>query len=152
MCLHYRYSNLDEEIQERQIIKVGKPLVSKLNLQEPRLPRSCSASASFNLQSFSLPESSSSAEGFGPGLPPSETSSMGSASTTWSYYSQSARESATLTSPTSTRRVNVPEETDSPESFDSDAPLPLITSKGLPHSQAEDITYKFSKMYNFHSH
>ncbi|CAL1593732.1 unnamed protein product [Knipowitschia caucasica] len=32
VCLHYTYSNLDEEIQENQTVTAGKPLVSKLNL------------------------------------------------------------------------------------------------------------------------
>ncbi|XP_071389612.1 MALT paracaspase 2 [Centroberyx affinis] len=149
VCLHYRYSSMDEDVQERQIVTVGKPLVSKLNLHEPRMPRSSSAS-SFDLHSVSLLESSSFAEAFGPDLPASETSSIGSASTTWSYYSQTAKESATAGSPQSSRRTNVPEETDSPE-FDCDAPQPLATSTSLPHSQVKDTDYKFSNMYNFHS-
>ncbi|XP_072295230.1 MALT paracaspase 2 [Eucyclogobius newberryi] len=36
VCLHYTYSDLDEEIQENQSVTAGKPLVSKLNLYEPR--------------------------------------------------------------------------------------------------------------------
>uniref|UniRef100_A0A671VNH0 MALT paracaspase 2 n=1 Tax=Sparus aurata TaxID=8175 RepID=A0A671VNH0_SPAAU len=53
-CLHYTYSNMDEEVQERQTVTVGKPLVSKLNLHEPRVPRACSGSSSFSLDSFTL--------------------------------------------------------------------------------------------------
>uniref|UniRef100_A0A8C7P355 MALT paracaspase 2 n=1 Tax=Oncorhynchus mykiss TaxID=8022 RepID=A0A8C7P355_ONCMY len=53
VCLQYKYTNLDEEVHERQTVTVGKPLVSKLNLHEPRLPRSYSASSSFDLHSFS---------------------------------------------------------------------------------------------------
>ncbi|KAM9831402.1 MALT paracaspase 2 [Neosynchiropus ocellatus] len=34
VCLHYTYSNMDEEVQERKSVSVGKPLVSKLNLHE----------------------------------------------------------------------------------------------------------------------
>uniref|UniRef100_A0A3B4BKK5 MALT paracaspase 2 n=1 Tax=Pygocentrus nattereri TaxID=42514 RepID=A0A3B4BKK5_PYGNA len=37
VCLHYQYTNLDEEVLERQTVTVGKPLVSKLNLHEQRL-------------------------------------------------------------------------------------------------------------------
>ncbi|KAM9502060.1 mucosa-associated lymphoid tissue lymphoma translocation protein 1 homolog [Salvelinus alpinus] len=36
--LQHRYANLDEEVQEKQTVIVGKPLVSKLNLHEPWLP------------------------------------------------------------------------------------------------------------------
>ncbi|XP_068563369.1 MALT paracaspase 2 [Cebidichthys violaceus] len=38
ICLHYTYSNMDDEVQERKPVTVGKPLVSKLNLHEPRAP------------------------------------------------------------------------------------------------------------------
>uniref|UniRef100_A0A8C8HID6 MALT paracaspase 2 n=1 Tax=Oncorhynchus tshawytscha TaxID=74940 RepID=A0A8C8HID6_ONCTS len=145
VCLQYKYTNLDEEVHERQTVTVGKPLVSKLNLHEPRLPRSYSASSSFDLHSFS--HSSSFPEGFGPSFPASETSSIGSASTTWSYYSQPGV-SATPSSP---GKLNLPVEDDSPELFDSDAPQPLTTSKSLPHGQVEDLTYRFSNMHNFHS-
>uniref|UniRef100_H3DDE6 MALT paracaspase 2 n=1 Tax=Tetraodon nigroviridis TaxID=99883 RepID=H3DDE6_TETNG len=31
-CLHYNYLHMNEEVQERQTVSVGKPLVSKLNL------------------------------------------------------------------------------------------------------------------------
>ncbi|KAM9479916.1 MALT paracaspase 2 isoform 1-T2 [Salvelinus alpinus] len=145
VCLQYKYTNLDEEVHERQTVTVGKPLVSKLNLHEPRLPRSYSASSSFDLHSFS--HSSSFPEGFGPSFPTSETSSIGSASTTWSYYSQPGV-SATPSSP---GKLNLPVEDDSPELFDSDTPQPLTTSKSLPHGQVEDLTYRFSNMHNFHS-
>ncbi|GAA6221547.1 mucosa-associated lymphoid tissue lymphoma translocation protein 1-like [Lates japonicus] len=136
VCLHYTYSNMDEEVQERQSVTVGKPLVSKLNLHEPRQPRTCSQSSSFSLDSFNVPECSSFAEGF---------TSVGSASNTWPYYAQTGRES-----PTSSRSANVPEETDSAELFE--APKPLVATKSLPHSQVNDTNYKFSDMYNFHSH
>uniref|UniRef100_A0AAX7UYH3 MALT paracaspase 2 n=1 Tax=Astatotilapia calliptera TaxID=8154 RepID=A0AAX7UYH3_ASTCA len=46
ICLHYTYSNMDEEVQERQQVTVGKPLVSKLNLHEPRAAHVSSASSS----------------------------------------------------------------------------------------------------------
>ncbi|XP_035503511.2 MALT paracaspase 2 [Scophthalmus maximus] len=95
VCLHYTYSNMDEEVQERQPVTVGKPLVSKLNLHEPRPPRACSAS------SFSL------------------DSSVGSASSTRPYYTQTAGESSSTDSLTSSRNANIPEETDSPELCDT---------------------------------
>ncbi|XP_067085895.1 MALT paracaspase 2 isoform X1 [Osmerus mordax] len=141
VCLQYQYSNLDEEVEERQEIGVGKPLVSKLNLYEPRLH---SASSDL-LSSCSLPESSSFPEGLGPSYPGSETSSIGSASTSWSYFPQSGD----FLSP-STNRVNQPEETDSPDMLDSNSPQSLTTSKSLPHGHVDD-TYQFSDMRNFHS-
>lgn len=136
-CLHYTYSNMDEEVQERQTVTVGKPLVSKLNLHEPRVPRACSGSSSFSLDSFTVTEGSSFA-------------SAGSTSSAWSYYAQTARESSSPDSPTTSRSANIPEETDSPELFD--APKSLFASKSLPHSQVNDTNYKFSDMYNFHSY
>ncbi|XP_029286277.1 MALT paracaspase 2 isoform X2 [Cottoperca gobio] len=137
ICLQYTYSNMDEDVQERQPVTVGKPLVSKLNLYEPRPPRACSASSSSSLDSFNDPECSSFA-------------SVGSASNEWSYHAQTGRESSSIDSLTSSRRANIPEETDSPELFD--APQPLVASKSLPHGQVNDTNYKFSDMYNFHSH
>lgn len=130
---------MDDEVQERQPVTVGKPLVSKLNLHEPRPPRTCSASASasFSLDSFNVPECSS-------------FTSVGSDSNTWSHYAHIDRESSTTDSPTSSRGANRPEESDSPELFD--APQPLVASKSLPITQVNDTNYKFSDMYNFHSH
>ncbi|XP_075943976.1 MALT paracaspase 2 isoform X1 [Anarhichas minor] len=133
ICLHYTYSNMDDEVQERKPVTVGKPLVSKLNLHEPRPPHARSASSSFSLDSFNVPESSSSVD---------------SASNAWSYPAQSDRESSTIDSATSSRSANIPEETD----CEFDAPQPLVASKSLPHSQINDTNYKFSDMYNFHSH
>ncbi|XP_070688146.1 MALT paracaspase 2 [Pempheris klunzingeri] len=135
-CLHYTYSNMDDVIQESQLVTVGKPLVSKLNLHEPRPPRACSPSASFSLDSFDVPECSS-------------VTSVGSASNTWSYYAQTDPRS-TPDCRTSSINANVPEETDCPEVFD--APQSLVASKSLPHSQVTDSNYKFSDMYNFYSH
>uniref|UniRef100_A0AAQ4S0P2 MALT paracaspase 2 n=1 Tax=Gasterosteus aculeatus aculeatus TaxID=481459 RepID=A0AAQ4S0P2_GASAC len=140
ICLHYTYSNMDDEVQERQPVTVGKPLVSKLNLHEPRPPpaqsASSSSSSSFGLDSFNVPESSSCA-------------SFGSASSAWSYHAQSGQISSRNQSTTSFRSANIPEETDS-KCFD--APQPLVASKSLPHGQINDTKYKFSDMYNFHSH
>lgn len=127
---------MDDEVQERQPVTVGKPLVSKLNLHEPRPPHAHSASLSSSLHSFNVPETSFCA-------------SVDSAFDAWSYHAQSGRESSKIDSPTSSRSANIPEETDS-EYFDS--PQPLVASKSLPHSQINDINYKFSDMYNFHSH
>uniref|UniRef100_A0A667YE25 MALT paracaspase 2 n=1 Tax=Myripristis murdjan TaxID=586833 RepID=A0A667YE25_9TELE len=149
VCLHYCYSNMDEDIQERQTVTVGKPLVSKLNLHEPRVPCCSSPPSSFDLLSLEVPESSSFAEALGSDLPASETSSTGSASTTWSYYSQTAVDSATADGPTSSRRANIPEES---ELFDCDAPKPLTASTSLPPSHGKDTKYKFSNMYNFSSY
>lgn len=143
-CLHYTYSNMDEEIQERQVVTVGKPLVSKLNLHEPRAPRACSASSqvsTLSIDSLRIAESSSFNESY---------TSAGSASSAWSFYGPGGREYSTTDSSTFSRSVNVPEETDSLELFD--APKPLVATKSLPLSQTNETQYKFSDMYNFHSH
>ncbi|XP_042340091.1 MALT paracaspase 2 [Plectropomus leopardus] len=141
VCLHYTYSNMDEEVQERKPVTVGKPLVSKLNLHEPRPPRACSASSSFSFDSLDVPECSSFTEAF---------ASAGSALDTLTYRAQTARASSVIDSPNSSRSANIPEEIDSPELYD--APKPLVACKSLPHSQVNETTYKFSDMYNFHSH
>lgn len=120
--LQYQYTNLDEEVQEKQTVIVGKPLVSKLNLHEPRLPRSNSAFSSLDLHSFS--HSSSFPKGFGSSFPASDTSCNVSASTSWSYYSEPG-ESVT---PSFTGKINLQVEDDSAELFDSDAPQPLTTT------------------------
>ncbi|KAM6962558.1 MALT paracaspase 2 [Aplochiton taeniatus] len=144
--LHYRYSHLDEDIQETQVVTVGKPLVSKLNLYEPRLPRSCS----FDPLAYSVTESSSFAGNYGTG---SQDYSVVSelTSTCWSYKSNAGGElgSSAPSTSFSSRRVNVPEETLSTELFES--PQPLTASKSLPYGHTEDVTYKISNMYNFHS-
>lgn len=140
-CLHYTYSNMDEEVQERQPVTVGRPLVSKLNLHEPRPSRTCSASTSFSLDSFDVAECSSLTEAY---------SSVGLASSAWSYYAQTGREPSTTDSATSSRSANIPEETFSPELLE--APQPLVASKSLPHSRVNDTNYKFSDMHNFHSY
>lgn len=136
VCLHYTYSNMDEEVQERQPVTVGKPLVSKLNLHEPRMPRASCASSSLSLSSFNVPDCSYFAEG--------------SPSNTWSYNAQSGRGVSNTDFPSSSRGVNTPEETDGPELFD--APKPLVASKSLPLSQVNDSNYKFSEMCNFQSY
>ncbi|KAJ8374658.1 hypothetical protein SKAU_G00052380 [Synaphobranchus kaupii] len=146
VCLHYQYSNMDEEVEEKQTVTVGKPLVAKLNLHEPRLPRSFSASSSSDLHTFSLPESSSFPEGLESSVLASETSSLGSASTCWSYFSQPGEV------PGSVKQVNVPEETFSPEFLESDRPQPLCAeSKSLPHDRLEDLSVQFRTKQNFHS-
>uniref|UniRef100_UPI0037E7C9BE MALT paracaspase 2 n=1 Tax=Semicossyphus pulcher TaxID=241346 RepID=UPI0037E7C9BE len=139
MCLHYTYSNMDEEVQERRAVTVGKPLVSKLNLHEPRAPLA-SASSSSSLDSFDVPECSSLTKAF----------ASVSSSDAWSYYAQTGTQSSVSDSSTASRSANVPEETDSCEFFES--PKPLVATKSLPHSHANETNYKFSDMYNFHSH
>ncbi|KAK5622707.1 hypothetical protein CRENBAI_025861 [Crenichthys baileyi] len=136
VCLHYTYSNMDEEVQERLPVTVGKPLVSKLNLHEPRTSRSCSAYSYSSLDSFNYLECSS-------------FTSVDSAVNTWPYHGQTGSAVSHSNSLTSPRSANVPEETDSPGVFDS--PQPLTSSKSLPHCQVNEINYKFSDMYNFHS-
>lgn len=134
VCLHYTYSNMDEEVQERLPVTVGKPLVSKLNLHESRTSASCSASPVPSMDSFNYPESSSFA-------------SVDSSSNTWPYYGPTGSGVSHADSLTSSRCANVPEETDSPVVLDSHQSL--TASKSLPHSQVNEINYKFSD--NFHS-
>lgn len=136
VCLHYTYSNMDEEIQERLPVTVGKPLVSKLNLHKSRTSASCSANSGPSLDSFNYPESSSFA-------------SVDSSSNTWPYYGQTGSAVSHADSLTSSRCANVPEETDTPGVLDPHQSL--TASKSLPHSQVNEINYKFSDMYNFHS-
>ncbi|XP_061739213.1 MALT paracaspase 2 isoform X3 [Nerophis ophidion] len=66
LCLHYVYSDMEEEVTEKRAVTVGKPLVSKLNLYEPR------PAASVSLDSGSVSELSSLSEDF--------------ASNTWSLF------------------------------------------------------------------
>ncbi|KAM8873859.1 MALT paracaspase 2 isoform 2-T2 [Spinachia spinachia] len=131
ICLHYTYSNMDDEVQERQPVTVGKPLVSKLNLHEPRPPQAHSDSSSISLDSFNVPESFYCA-------------SFGSASSARSHHAQSGQISSRNESTTSFRSANIPEETDS-TCFD--AHQRVVASKSL-----NDTKYKFSDMYNFHSY
>ncbi|KAJ8278617.1 hypothetical protein COCON_G00056830 [Conger conger] len=143
VCLHYQYSNMDEEVQEKQTVTVGKPLVAKLNLHEPRLPRSFSASSSGDLNTFSLPESSSFPEGLEASALASETSSLGSASTCWSYFSQVGEAAGNA------KQANVPEETLSPEFLEPDQPQPLSAEcKSMPQDRLED---QLRTKLNFHS-
>ncbi|XP_061832216.1 MALT paracaspase 2 [Nerophis lumbriciformis] len=66
VCLHYVYSDMEEEVAEKRAVTVGKPLVSKLNLYEPR------PAASVSFDSGSVSELSSLSEDF--------------ASNTWSLF------------------------------------------------------------------
>uniref|UniRef100_A0A3Q3EJV6 MALT paracaspase 2 n=1 Tax=Labrus bergylta TaxID=56723 RepID=A0A3Q3EJV6_9LABR len=138
ICLLYIYSNMDEEVQERQTVTVGKPLVSKLNLHEPRPPQASYPSSSSS-DSFNFPECSSLTEAF----------ASVSSSNAWSYDEDTATQSNAIGSSPSLRNANVPEETDSSDFVDG--PKPLVASKSLPISQVNETNYKFSDMYNFHS-
>ncbi|KAM3619446.1 uncharacterized protein V6R79_008322 [Siganus canaliculatus] len=140
-CLHYTYSNMDEEVEERKSVTVGKPLVSKLNLHEPRPSFVISGSSSFSLDSFGITECSSLSEAF---------TAVSPASDTWSCLTQTGQDSSSADIPDSSRGTNIPEETDSSEFFDM--PQPLVTSKSLPYSQVNDANYTFSDMCNFHSY
>lgn len=126
---------MDEEVEERQQVTVGKPLVSKLCLHEPRL--SPSVSSDLSLGSLFITETSFSTESL---------SSVASASNTESLYDQTHRESVTADSPTSSKRTNVPEETDSPEVYDGTQPL--ATSKSLPLGSVTDTSHTFSNYFH----
>ncbi len=134
VCLHYKYTNLDEELLEEQRISVGKPLVSKLNLHEPRLAHTSSS----DLQMSSIMESSSFSESFRANLPDLSPSSR-YASTSWSYY-QGPMESSTFSS-----LKNEPEETICPEFLESEEPLAI---KSLPSASFRELPFKFSNLPN----
>ncbi|XP_020558392.1 mucosa-associated lymphoid tissue lymphoma translocation protein 1-like isoform X1 [Oryzias latipes] len=136
VCLHYTYSNMDEEIQERLPVLVGKPLVSKLNLHERRPTRSFSTNISLDSLGFSECSSFAFAEG------PALSGSMSNAS---SFPKETSR----ADSPAKLRSDNVPEETDCPEFFHTTELL--VSSKSLPHTQVNETSYRFSDMCNFHS-
>ncbi|XP_072516917.1 MALT paracaspase 2 [Salminus brasiliensis] len=129
VCLHYQYANLDEEVLERKAVTVGKPLVSKLNLHEPR-PHHASSSSSSDLQSMS--DSSSFTEELRASLPFLETSLTESVES-YCFYPQEV-----------SSRINEPEENTSPEFLTSDEPP---ATKSLTHADAE----KPLKFTNFHS-
>lgn len=122
---------MDEEVEERQQVTVGKPLVSKLCLHKPRL--SPSASSDLSLGSLIFTETSFSTD-------------IASASNTASLYVPKYRESVTADSPTSCVRNNIPEETDSREVFDGSQPF--ATSKSLPHGW---VTDRSQTSKSFHS-
>lgn len=135
VCLHYKYTNLDEEVLEEQRVSVGKPLVSKLNLHEPRL----SHTSSSDRQNSSIMESSSFSESFRANLPDLNPSSIRSASTSWSCYQ------GPMESPTFSSLKNEPEETICPEYFESEEP-PAI--KSLPSASSQELPFKFSNLPN----
>lgn len=99
VCLHYSYSNLDEEILEKRTATAGKPLVSKLNLYEPRPCQSSKNPSCFD--SFNVPESS-----------PFVSGSLEA----WTSHPRSVRGEVSST--------NLPQETECDEQYD--APQPLV--------------------------
>ncbi|KAJ0032427.1 hypothetical protein NQD34_002508 [Periophthalmus magnuspinnatus] len=99
VCLHYTYSNLDDEIQEKQSVTAGKPLVSKLNLYEPRAQNS--------KNSYSCLDSSNVPEG-------SQHASYG---LTLDATDSSSQIGQTVSG------ANIPEETDCDELCDTPQPL-----------------------------
>lgn len=133
MCLHYKYTNLDEELLEEKKVSVGKPLVSKLNLHEARPLQCFSASSSSDLQM----ESSSFSVGLGANLADTDFSSIGSESTSWSYYERP------MESPTRCGFKNEPEESISPEFLVCEDPS---DTKSLPSAAAEEPPFKFSNL------
>ncbi|XP_016430415.1 mucosa-associated lymphoid tissue lymphoma translocation protein 1 homolog [Sinocyclocheilus rhinocerous] len=135
VCIHYKYTNLDEEVLEEQRVSVGKPLVSKLNLHEPRL----SHTSSSDRQISSIMESSSFSESFRANLPNLNPSSIGSASTSWSCYQ------GPMESPTFSSLKNEPEETICPEFLEAEEPLAI---KSLPSASSQELPFKFSNLPN----
>ncbi|RXM94967.1 Mucosa-associated lymphoid tissue lymphoma translocation protein 1 [Acipenser ruthenus] len=164
LCLQYQYCHMDEFVEEIQTVNVGKPLVAKLNLHESTPPP---FSPVFDLRSLSftgepcssLLQSSSFTECLAGGgsltsLGTSGASSLGSASTCWSYHSNPGE----LLDPASPRRVNLPEETVSPEFLDLEAPRPLsenpqgfTSSASMPYTGLGDVPFQFRSKQNFNS-
>lgn len=138
VCLHYKYTNLDEELLEEKRVSVGKPLVSKLNLYEPRPP--CSASSSSELQTPSMLESLSFSESLSANLADENFSSIGSESTSWSYYQR------TMESPTISGLKNEPEESISPEFLECESPS--RDTKSLSSAASKEPPFKFSNLHN----
>lgn len=129
---------MNEEVQERQTVTIGKPLVSKLNLHEPR--PSCSASSFFCQDSFDFVQCSSSTEDL-----------IFAGSNPRPHCMETDRKCQTDAGlPYSFIGSNMPVETEDSETVD--APQPLVAGKSLPHNYIKDIKYKFSDMYNFHSY
>ncbi|KAL4658866.1 mucosa-associated lymphoid tissue lymphoma translocation protein 1-like isoform X1 [Arapaima gigas] len=146
VCLHYRYNNMDDDVQEQQKVSIGKPLVAKLNLHEPRMPCCLSTTySSCDPHSFSLPDSSFFPEQPDSRFPTSE--SNGLASACWACYSKPGEYHGS----SFPRRVNLPEETFSPEYNETDAPQPLSTSSKSMHIPLENLSFKFQTKQNFHS-
>ncbi|XP_063056236.1 MALT paracaspase 2 [Engraulis encrasicolus] len=138
VCLHYQYSNLEEELQERQTVTIGKPLVSKLNLHEPRAaPASCSSSSSSSSFDFN---SSSLTEGM------FSSASTSATTTCWTNYSQPGS-GDTMSEVSPTTGVNLPE-----ENLDTDEFQTLSAGKSLPCTRGDDLSYRFSNMPDFHSY
>ncbi|MGH0114567.1 UNVERIFIED_CONTAM: hypothetical protein FKN15_020860 [Acipenser sinensis] len=162
LCLQYQYCHMDEFVEEVQTVNVGKPLVAKLNLHEST-PPPCSPAFDLRSLSFtgepcsSLLQSSSFTECLAEGgsltsLGTSGASSLGSASTCWSYYSNPGE----LLDPASPRRVNLPEETVSPEVLDLEAPRPLSENpqgftSSMPYTGLGDVPFQFRSKQNFNS-
>ncbi|XP_020780470.2 MALT paracaspase 2 isoform X2 [Boleophthalmus pectinirostris] len=106
VCLHYTYSKLDDEIQEKQSVTAGKPLVSKLNLYERRHSQnSKNLYSCHDHDSFKIPVGS---------LYASEGLSLDAIASSSHLQRGQAASGA-----------NIPQETDYDEQFD--APQPLIT-------------------------
>ncbi|XP_011613098.1 MALT paracaspase 2 isoform X1 [Takifugu rubripes] len=137
-CLHYNYSHMNEEVQERQTVTVGKPLVSKLNLHEPR--PSFSASSFICRDSLEFARCSSITEDL-----------ISAGSNACPHSAETDKKHQTDADfPYSSIGSNTPVETEASEIVD--APQPLVTGKSLPHNQINDTNYNFSDIYGFHSY
>lgn len=129
---------MNEEVQERQTVTVGKPLVSKLNLHEPR--PSSSTDSFFCQDSFNFAQCSVSTEDLifsgsnpRPHCVETETKSQADAGLHYSFVGS-----------------NMPVESEAQETVDP--AQPLADGKSLSHNYITDTKYKFSDMYNFHSY
>ncbi|TNM87847.1 hypothetical protein fugu_006068 [Takifugu bimaculatus] len=137
-CLHYNYSHMNEEVQERQTVTVGKPLVSKLNLHEPR--PSFSASSFICRDSLEFAPCSSITEDL-----------ISAGSNACPHSAETDKKHQTDADfPYSSIGSNTPVETEASEIVD--APQPLVTGKSLPHNQINDTKYNFSDINGFHSY
>lgn len=129
---------MNEEVQERQTVTVGKPLVSKLNLHEPR--PSCSTSIFVCWDSLEFVCCSSTTKDL-----------ISAGSNACPHSAETDKKAQTDTDfPYSLIGSNTPVETEAPEIVD--APQTLVAGKSLPHNQINDTKYNFSDIYGFHSY
>nr|XP_023699857.1 mucosa-associated lymphoid tissue lymphoma translocation protein 1 homolog [Paramormyrops kingsleyae] len=149
VCLQYQYDSMDEQVQERLTVSVGKPLVAKLNLSEACLPCHASTASSFDSQIFGPAGSGCSPEPLHC-CPPSAYS-QGPASACWAPHVKPVN-CADAACPGS---ANMPEETFSPE-FELlqtqalQAPSAACKSVQPSGSHLEDLPIQSGKQ-NFHS-
>ncbi|XP_028672121.1 MALT paracaspase 2 isoform X1 [Erpetoichthys calabaricus] len=135
VCLQYQYQEMDEFVEEKKTVSIGKPLVAKLGLHRCPPPPS-PLSAPSELQSPDW------------GFRGSSSSSLGSESTCWSYYSNPGE----LSCPTTPGTMSLPEETllERPLPL-SENPQDLTSGARYSCDNVNDISVHFQNKMNFSS-